>query len=208
MTGGAAAAAVVAAAYLLGAIPSSYLVGKLVFGLDLREHGSGNVGATNALRVLGTKAGIFVLAVDIGKGAAAVLAGTWLVARWQLGDPTFWAILAGTAAMVGHVFTVFLRFKGGKGVATGAGVFLALAPRALGVALALFIFVVALTRYVSLGSILAAAVITPLVALETGRWQHPYVVLAAVAGTLVIVRHRSNVGRLLAGTENKFGAEP
>ena len=199
-------AAIAFSAYLLGSIPTSYIVGKLFFGLDLREHGSGNVGATNALRVLGKKAGIFVLAVDIGKGAVAVLVGAQLIKHFNLSHPEYWAIIAGAFAMLGHVFTVWLKFKGGKGVATSAGVFLALSPKALGLALLLFIVLVALTRYVSLGSICAAAAITPLVIWEMGTWQHPNAILALVAGTVVIVRHRSNISRLLAGEENKFGA--
>ena len=194
------------AAYLLGSIPTSYIVGKLFFGLDLREHGSGNVGATNALRVLGKKAGIFVLIVDIGKGALGVMAGLQIVKHYNLSHGHYWAILAGACAMLGHVFTIWLKFKGGKGVATSAGVFLALSPKALGLALALFIILVATTRYVSLGSICAAAAITPLVFWEMGTWRHPNVALALIAGLVVIVRHRANISRLLAGEENKFGA--
>jgi len=191
------------AAYFLGAIPSSYIVGKLFFNLDLREHGSGNVGATNALRVLGTKIGILVLAADMAKGAAAI----WLAGYLACGgfSSEIYEVAAGASAILGHIFTIFLKFKGGKGVATAAGVFLALVPKTLGLCFVLFFVIVFVTRYVSLGSILSACAITPLVRLEVGHWRHPYVGLAAVVAFLIIFRHRTNVSRLLSGTENKFG---
>ena len=194
--------------YLLGSLPTSWIVGKVFFGLDLRRHGSGNVGATNALRVLGKKAGVFVLVVDVLKGTAAVLAAAQANETWEHHSPMLLPILAGGAAVVGHMYTLWLRFKGGKGVATAAGVFLALSPWALGGCVLLFIVVVATTRYVSLGSVLAALLIGPLARWESGSWTSPVTLFALFAGALVIIRHRDNVRRLIAGTEPPVDSTP
>ena len=139
-------------AYLLGSIPTSFLMGKLVKGIDIRKHGSGNVGATNALRVLGTKIGVITLVIDIGKGFLAIIAGRMLIEN----ATHLLLIGCGLCAILGHIFTVFLKFKGGKGVATSAGVFIALTPLPVAIAFGVFLVTVAFSRYVSLGSILAA----------------------------------------------------
>jgi len=201
--------AAICCAYLLGSIPSSAIAGRLA-GVDLRRHGSGNLGFTNVLRVLGARAAAPVLIVDAGKGVAAVL-----IARhagspgWPLGPETT-ALLAGLAAIAGHIWSVFARFRGGKGVATAAGVFGALAPLAACVSIAVWLAVVLTTRYVSLASI-AAAVLLP-IAIAVSRAASgapqavPLLVASIVIAALVVVTHRANIGRLMNGTENRFGS--
>jgi acyl phosphate:glycerol-3-phosphate acyltransferase len=186
-----------AAAYFIGAFPTSYVTGRLLRGIDLRAHGSGNLGATNAYRVLGWKAATPIFLLDIFKG--------WLPAFWfpQLdGRAWQWALAYGTAAIVGHIFSVYVRFRGGKGVATGAGVFLALAPVAVLVGLVVWVGLVALTGYVSLASIAAAALLPAAVLLTRGA--DPVFWLAAAVGAFVIFAHRANIGRLLRGEEHSF----
>ncbi len=192
-----------AASYLLGSIPTGYLYGRLR-GKDIRTLGSGNVGATNVLRVFGAVPGIVILLVDAGKGFAAVY---WLgrLSAWPAAD---WArVGCALAAVLGHTYTCYLGFRGGKGVATSLGVFLALAPFATLVVLLLFGTTVALTRYVSVGSLSAAAGL-PLLLLATGETggQHAVHWLALLLSLVVIVKHRSNIRRLLQGTENRLGA--
>ncbi|MDH3298363.1 MAG: glycerol-3-phosphate 1-O-acyltransferase PlsY [Gemmatimonadota bacterium] len=186
-------------AYLMGSFPTSYLVGR-IRGIDLREHGSGNLGATNTFRVLGAGAAIPVMIVDIlkGFGPAALFAG------WDGSGDARLALAYGGAAVAGHVWSVFLRFRGGKGVATGAGVLLALAPVTTIVALLVWIGVVALTRIVSAGS-LAAATIVPPVAWLMDQPSHIIAFCVAVAA-FVWWTHRANVRRLIDGTENRFGS--
>ena len=202
----------VAIAYLFGSIPTAYLVGKLLYGLDIREHGSKSVGATNALRVLGKWPALGVLLVDILKGVAALVFVRWLFTHPFVAPPpafdqqtwTPWAIgLAGLAALLGHSRSIWLRFSGGKSVATGLGVVLAVSwPVALG-ALAVFFVVTAALRIVSLGSILAATMAIILVCcLEQPL---PYRLLIVAGGAYVVARHRANVMRLLAGTEPRIG---
>ncbi|MGH9767748.1 MAG: glycerol-3-phosphate 1-O-acyltransferase PlsY [Blastocatellia bacterium] len=194
-------------AYLLGSIPFGYLIVKLRSGADIREAGSGGTGATNVSRKAGKVAGVVTLALDALKGAAAVL-----VARWLTGDAgTSWVVAAAAVlAVIGHCFPVWLKFKAGKGVATGLGVFLAIVPWAVLAALAVFIVVVWRTRYVSLGSILAAAFI-PLWVLLIHVWIEPVSdfepIMAALCGVsaVIIFKHSENIGRLMAGKENKFG---
>jgi glycerol-3-phosphate acyltransferase PlsY len=183
--------------YLAGSVPFAFLLTRRR-GVDVRVAGSGNVGAANVLRTTGAGRAIAVMALDVAKGAAAVLAvqlsagGAWLAA------------LTGVAAIVGHIYPVWLRFHGGKGVAVAAGVFSVLTPMATGIAASLFLVTVWLTRYVSLGSI-AATVALPPVAWWAGA--PPAVVIAAAGtGALILFRHRANVGRLRAGTERKMGA--
>jgi len=190
-------------AYLLGSIPTAYLAGRILQGIDIRQHGSKNVGATNALRVLGRGAGISVLLIDILKGAAAVLLGL------ALGFSEEIRVLAGIFAICGHNWTVFLNFKGGKGVATSAGVFLALIPLSLLTALIVFIISVAITRYISVGSILGAVVLGLTAALQYALdFGNPpqllTLLLAWLAFAFVIWRHRPNIQRLLRGKENRF----
>ncbi len=190
-----------AAGYLLGSIPTSYLAGRALFGIDLREHGSGNLGATNALRVLGVGPGICVLAIDALKGWVAVA-----LAASYTGRPTdaLLPLAAGTAAVLGHVFPAWLGFKGGKGVATAAGVFAAAAPKALLVCLAVFTAVVYATRYVSAGS-LAAALALPF-SIHAWGYSPACVKLGATVAVLVTVTHRANIQRLLKGEENRLGS--
>lgn len=187
-------------AYLLGAIPTSYLVARAVAGVDLREVGSKNLGATNLFRLLGWRAAVPVALFDVAKGAGPVLLFLAFVQ-----EPSWWALMVGSAAVLGHVFSPFVRFKGGKGVATAAGVFLAYLPGAIGAAAVIWISLVAATGYVSLGS-LAAAVTFPLFVgvLYPGRSAAFWVAMAVAV--FVVFNHRSNVRRLLAGTEARFGA--
>jgi glycerol-3-phosphate acyltransferase PlsY len=188
------------ASYLLGAIPTSYLVSRFIAGIDLRKHGSGNLGATNLYRVLGWKYAVPVALFDIAKGAIPVL----VFAR-QVSDSQLFAMACGVAAIVGHVFSVFVGFKGGKGVATAAGVVLGLTPLALGAAALIWVLLVLLTGYVSLGSIAAAAVLPVAVYLleDSVRPEILWVDIAIATG--VILTHRRNIQRLLKGTENRFG---
>jgi glycerol-3-phosphate acyltransferase PlsY len=182
------------AGYLLGAIPFGYLAGRAK-GVDLRTLGSGNIGAANAFRNLGRSWGICVMAGDIGKGVAGALIG-----RWLTDDP--WPIFVGAAVMVGAIFPVWLRFKGGKGVAAGAGVMIGLFPIAGACLLPLWLVIVLTSRMTSLASILTAAAFTPLAFAFGYPWE--YLVLAGAMSLLVIVRHRANIGRLLAGTETRI----
>ncbi len=208
------AAAVAAISYLLGSIPTAYLAGRAA-GVDIRSKGSGNAGATNALRVLGPGAAALTLAVDAGKGVAAVLlaapaarlAWTGALGRAAATDTGTLAVLAGAACVLGHVFPVWLRFKGGKGVATGAAVAAALAPAAALPCLAVFGAVLALGRYVSLASLAAAAVLPPAYALLYRGERFSPAVLGFFAGAaaLVLLAHRKNLGRLLAGAEPRLG---
>jgi glycerol-3-phosphate acyltransferase PlsY len=185
-------------AYLLGSVSFSILVVRLIAGKDIRQEGSGNAGATNVLRNHGAKAGIVVALFDVAKGAAAV----WAM-RAVTGDPRYLAAAA-VAVVLGHVFPVFFRFHGGKGVATTVGAFLVLAPGATAAVIGLFAVVVALTRYVSLGSILAATALPP-VALFLFRVPDPEALAAGAVALLVLFKHLENLKRLAAGTERKVG---
>lgn len=198
---------VIAAAYLLGSIPFGYLIVRLRGRGDVRETGSGGTGATNVTRRAGKAAGILTLALDALKGALAVLAARALVGAEH--GAAWWVAAAGVAALVGHCFPVWLRFRGGKGVATGLGVFLVLAPLAVLASLPVFFAVVWATRYVSLGSILSAASLALFVWLISGYTyppgeRAPLTAAAAACAALIIVMHRANVARLLDGTESKF----
>ncbi len=190
------------AAYLLGSIPFGLLFTKLFRGGDVRQSGSGNIGATNVARVAGPLPGILTLLFDAAKGAAAV----WLAARFSNENAT-WMIIAALAALFGHCFPVWLKFRGGKGVATAAGAFLMLSPLALLGSVILFILVVAFWRYVSLGSISAAASM-PLLIYFLWAPQHappPAVTFGALAAAgLIIYKHHANIQRLLQGEEPKF----
>jgi glycerol-3-phosphate acyltransferase PlsY len=188
------------ASYFIGALPTSYLLSRLFAGIDLRQHGSGNLGATNLYRVLGWKYAIPAALVDIAKGFVPVVVFSPRVSSSEL-----FALACGVAAILGHVFSVFVRFKGGKGVATAAGVMLGLAPLALAVSAVIWAVLVRLTGYVSLGSIVAAAVLPLAVyALEDSSTPALLWIAAAIAAG-VIVLHRHNIQRLLKGTENRFG---
>jgi glycerol-3-phosphate acyltransferase PlsY len=188
------------ASYLVGAIPTSYLAGRLFRGIDLREHGSKNLGATNVYRTLGWRYAIPVGLFDIAKGAVPVL-----VFAPRVSDSQLFALGCGIAAILGHVFSVFVRFRGGKGVATAAGVMLGLTPLALGVAALAWLLVVALTGYVSLASIVAAAVF-PVAVRFLERLDRPEILwLDALVAAAIIWLHRANIRRLLNGTESRFG---
>lgn len=187
-----------AAAYVLGAIPFGYLLVRWKTGADVRASGSGNIGATNVLRTTGRGAAIATLLLDILKGALAV----WLAGRLTAGDP-LWMSLAALAVMAGHAYPVFLKFKGGKAVASFIGAFLVLTPLALLATLVVFVGTVAWTRYISLGSITAAATF-PLAVWIILHPPLPVVLAAIVAGAFIVWRHSSNIHRLRAGTENVF----
>lgn len=192
------AAILLLASYLLGAIPTSYQVGKWARGIDLRREGSGNLGATNAFRVLGWRLALPVLLVDILKGFVPA----YLFPRWlELG--TGWALAFGAAAIVGHVFSIYMGFRGGKGVATSGGVFLALAPLAALIAIGVWGVVVALTRIVSIASLVAAVVVPPVVWLTQGGG--PVFWLSLGLMVFVIYAHRANIRRLARGEEHRFG---
>jgi len=190
-----------AASYVLGSIPFGYLLVRIFKGEDVRTSGSGNIGATNVARK-SPALGAATLLLDAAKGLAAVL-----VARVMFGGPHQQLIMTTAAffAVVGHLFPVWLKFRGGKGVATSVGVFLALAPKTLLVALALFVALVAVFRYVSLGSIIAAAAF-PLIAYALHNYHSSPATLAAMCAiaVLIIIKHRENIRRLLAGTENRL----
>jgi len=207
-------AAVVVLAYLIGSIPFSYLVVKLVAGKDVREHGSHNVGATNVARTAGKLPGIMALLLDVAKGYAAVAITRMIVMRvewpfdagvlpWQSRE--MWIALAGLIAVIAHMFPVWLRFHGGKGVATATGVFLALDPIVVAGALLVFAIVLLASRYVSLASILSAASI-PLFFRYLSRdapfW---HIVISIGIAIAVILKHHSNIARLVQGTERKLG---
>lgn len=188
------------AAYLLGATPTSYIAGKLGRGIDLREHGSKNLGATNVYRILGWKYAIPVALFDIAKGVVPVLLARSSSYAWL-------PVAVGGAAVLGHMFSPYVSFKGGKGVATAAGMFLALAPVAVLLAVPLWGICLWLTGYVSLSSIIAVLSVPLSVALlQPGE---PYVFWASVAlVALIIFAHRKNISRLITGTENRFRTRP
>ncbi|MGZ8392022.1 MAG: glycerol-3-phosphate 1-O-acyltransferase PlsY [Gemmatimonadales bacterium] len=188
------------ASYFVGAIPTSYLLSRLCAGIDLRKHGSGNLGATNLYRVLGWKYAIPAAAVDIAKGAIPVL-----VFAPQVSNSQVFALGCGVAAILGHVFSVFVGFKGGKGVATAAGVMLGLAPLALTVAAVVWAVLVRVTGYVSVASIVAAAVLPVAVYLLEDSTSPALLWIATAIAAGVILLHRRNIQRLLKGTENRFG---
>jgi glycerol-3-phosphate acyltransferase PlsY len=186
-----------AGAYLLGSIPTGLLLGK-AYGIDVRKEGSGNIGATNLYRTVGRRVGVMTLIGDCLKGLLPVLA-----VKFSTLPPEF-AAWVGLAAFCGHVFSVFLKFKGGKGVATALGVFLALSPLAVAIALGIFMLLMLVWRYVSLGSIGAAAVMPLAVWLQGGG--RVLIAVTVLISAIVIVRHIENIRRLAAGTENRFKA--
>ena len=189
----------IVAAYLLGATPTSFLAGKLGRGIDLREHGSKNLGATNVYRILGWKYAIPVALFDIAKGAIAVLLFPKLVGR----DEAWLPVVLGGAAVLGHMYSPYVSLKGGKGVATAAGMFLALAPIAVVIAMTLWGICLWLTGYVSLSSIIAVGSVPLWVAILQPT--ESYVFWASLAlVALIIFAHRRNIARLFAGTENRF----
>lgn len=192
-------------AFFLGAIPFGFVAGKLR-GIDLREEGSKNIGATNTLRVLGVVPGVLVLLLDVAKGLLPVL-----VARQVLHLPSWWVVGVGLLAVLGHIYSPFVRFRGGKGVATSLGVLFGLSPTIAGATVLLFALVVTLSRFVSLGSLLGAVlqgilfwVFPPA---TTFAENLPYRLFSLVVAVFVVVRHRENIKRLLQGTESRFGTK-
>ncbi len=212
-------AAVIVIAYLLGSIPFGYLIVRATQGADIRETGSGGTGATNVSRRSGKAAGVLTLLLDALKGAAAVVIakvvlclpvfGKSELVGQSLENAYWWVAAAAIAVIVGHIFPVWLRFRGGKGVATGVGVFLVLTPISVALAGAIFVLVVWQTRYVSLGSIVAAIAIPLFVLLQNVFIQQvdpvaPIMSAAMVGAMLIVFAHRENIARLKSETENKF----
>ena len=189
-------------AYVLGSIPAAYIAGKVVKGIDLRTVGSGNLGATNVYRTLGWKIAVVVLLVDAAKGAIPVI----FFPEWfHATPPQHWAIAYGIAAIIGHVRPVFLLWKGGgKGVATAAGVFLALAPMPMGIAVAVWLAVLLISGYVSLASLVAAALLAVILVVTEGI-RSPIAIVGVVLAAFVFFTHRANIGRLQRGEEHRFG---
>lgn len=191
---------VVAAAisYLLGSIPNGLILGKAIWGVDLRQHGSKNIGATNAWRTIGKAGGISIFALDFLKGAVSAYLGL------HLGGSELAGVLCGILAIAGHSWSVFLAFKGGKGVATGLGVIAALMPMVTLIVFAVWFVIVYFTGYVSLGSIVGAALV-PILTLFFGLHTE-FLILGLIAAVFIIYRHKSNIERLLKGTESKIKA--
>jgi acyl phosphate:glycerol-3-phosphate acyltransferase len=191
--------------YLCGSLPTAYLAGRALKGVDIRTVGSGNVGASNAMRLLGKGWGVTILLIDALKGLLPILLILYVLLK---NDPRLkhYALIGALACIVGHVFPVWLKFKGGKGVATGLGVMTALVPLAVAVAVPVFILVVATTRYISLGSILAALVL-PIAFFIQHRLpaDTELFIFVLVACLFVIYKHKSNIRRILAGKENRLG---
>jgi acyl phosphate:glycerol-3-phosphate acyltransferase len=189
----------VVASYVFGATPFGYLAGRMR-GMDIRQHGSGNIGATNAFRVLGKPTGITVFVLDFLKGLLPVLVAARVFPDAGLAPP----LLAGIGAILGHNFTFWLKFRGGKGIATSAGVLLALLPVAMLVGLGVWLLLFLSTRYVAVASIGAAFAIPVVTALRNVADTTPLLIFSIAIAVLAIVRHRPNIQRLIAGTENRF----
>jgi glycerol-3-phosphate acyltransferase PlsY len=201
--------AIAVAAFLLGSIPTGYLLVRFFCHQDIRSVGSGNIGATNVLRAGGKGLGAATFLLDVLKGCAAVGLGAFAATHWMpSAEPRNAEALAALSAVLGHMFTPWLGFRGGKGVATGFGVFLVAAPWAALAAIALFAAILALTRFVSLGSILGAASF-PIFAWYMVKGNRPMFFLAvqAAVALLIIIKHHQNIRRLLGGTESRFGAK-
>ena len=182
-------------AYLLGSIPNGLIFGRLIWKVDLRKVGSGNIGATNAWRVIGKPAGLLIFALDFLKGLLAVF-----IAQDFSGEPVL-MIFAGLTAILGHSFSAFLKFRGGKGVATGLGVIAMLMPKITAIVFLIWLVIVFLTRYVSLGSIVAS-VFVPLLAIFFAE-PIEFILFGALAAVFITLRHKENISRLANGTENK-----
>ena len=208
-------AALILVSYLIGSIPFSYLVVRLVAGADIRQHGSRNVGATNVARSFGKAPGIIALLLDLAKGYGAIVLARWIVSQpaWPfagsgtspLESREMWIALAGLLAVIGHVFPVWLRFHGGKGVATAAGVFLALDPIVFAAGMLVFLIVLIATRFVSLASIVSAASMPLFLRFLANQAPFWRIVIAVVISLIVIVKHHSNIARLAQRRERKLG---
>ena len=197
-------------AWLIGGIPFGYMAGRAK-GIDIREHGSGNIGATNVTRILGKKLGISCFICDAAKGFIPVFIAANLAAKVDANWPTWLPIATVFATVAGHIWTPFLRFRGGKGIATSAGALAGVAPIPIGAAFMVWLLTFSITRYVSLASIIGAVTL-PIAGISLRLFAPtpqntisiPTIILLTVIGLLAIIRHRSNVTRLLNGTENKF----
>ncbi|MCC6319558.1 MAG: glycerol-3-phosphate 1-O-acyltransferase PlsY [Gemmatimonadaceae bacterium] len=193
------------AAYLLGSTPFAWLAGRVMRGIDLRQHGSGNLGATNVFRTLGAPAAVIVLLLDAAKGAVPTL---FFAPIFVPGGSSWWPAAMGVAAILGHVKPYLGMFRGGgKGVATASGVFAALAPGAYGVALTVFLLTVAVTRFVSLGSMIGAVALAAAAAVLYGPSSHQ-ALLSVIIAAMVAWTHRANIGRLRRGEESRLGGKP
>jgi glycerol-3-phosphate acyltransferase PlsY len=192
-------------AYLLGSIPTAVWLGKVKYGIDVREHGSKNAGATNTFRVLGKKPGIVVLSVDVFKGIAAVVLPSLLFGKGLTDDELINVrVLSAICAVLGHVLPIFAGFKGGKGVATSLGVIIGLHPETAGICLGLFLIVFMISGFVSLGAI-TAAVTFPIVLILMFNVNSPvFISFSILLSAAVIIAHRKNIKRLLSGTEHKM----
>ncbi|MBD5389513.1 glycerol-3-phosphate 1-O-acyltransferase PlsY [bacterium] len=194
----------VAIAYLLGSISFAVWIGRIFYKVDVREHGSGNAGTTNTIRVLGWKPGLFVLLLDAFKGWLAIHIGDGLMPECYAGWQEYYDVLLAVSVLLGHIFPLFTGFKGGKGVATMVGIVLALYPEAFLGAFAVFMLVFLLTHYVSLASILAA-VVFPILDIFVFHQEHIVLMIFAIlVPLLIIITHRKNIGRLLKGEESKM----
>lgn len=187
-------------AYLIGSIPTGYLAGKLIKGIDIRQYGSQNVGATNVFRIVGKTAGVVVLIIDMLKGMVPLLLASYILPSTNI---EVVKIMTGLATICGHNWTLFLGFKGGKGVATSTGVLLFLSPLATLTAVLIFILTVTLTKYISIGSIFSAIAMPYLV-----LWFYPgkkeFLLFVSVLAVVIIIKHKANIHRLLCGLENRF----
>jgi glycerol-3-phosphate acyltransferase PlsY len=186
--------------YLIGSIPSGVWIGKKISGLDIREHGSKNTGATNAIRVLGAKIGIIVLLLDILKGAIPLLIGKYLFKYYD----DLYLLIIGVVVIIGHILSLFLKFKGGKGVATSLGVFFVIVPKVMITILIIFSIVVYFTRFVSLGSILSALSFSFLTYFYYGVDKIMTIYFGIIIGIYIIYKHKTNIQRLFKGEENKI----
>jgi acyl phosphate:glycerol-3-phosphate acyltransferase len=195
----------IAAAYLLGSIPTAVWVSKTFFGIDIREHGSKNMGASNTFRVLGTGWGIFVLLIDMGKAVAAVQLANYVNEHDWLGtEKIFWQLILGLIAVAGHIFPVFAGFRGGKGVACLFGVVLAIQPWTALLCVGVFLIVVVITKYISLGSLTAVVVFAVSVLFAVKEHNLYFKWFAILSALLIFGLHATNIRRLLKGTENKL----
>jgi glycerol-3-phosphate acyltransferase PlsY len=190
--------------YLIGSVPSGYLIVRILKGIDIRDYGSGNIGFANTLRVLGLLPGLAVLISDIAKGAISAWAGTLFASSIGI-SPQIAGGMLGLSSIIGHNWSIFLKFRGGKGVATTAGVFLVLTPFPFIFSALTMALVMGLTRYVSLGSMIAGGSLPIFIWLGVNEKGWFYLYLSVVAAFLIVFTHRSNLGRLLQGKERKLG---
>ena len=202
MNGALIYAAAAAGAYVIGSFPTAYLAGRFLKGVDIRRHGSGNVGATNVFRVVGRRAGIATLLIDACKGALCVALAAETAKKFSVPYPDALPLAAGLFAILGHTYTIFLGFKGGKGVATSAGMVAGLSPTVFFIAIAVFAMVFYFKRYVSLGSICAAVSIFPSVFFVDIPLPHKIVFM--IVGLIVIIKHKKNIERLIKGVEPRL----